>query len=71
MLVEKGIVLNLSVQLIFNSVTLYTYWNFEAWSVSNSTQKLETVLYTSMYSVLTLLCMNGGHVTDQMKVIYL
>ena len=24
-----------------------------------------------MYSVLTLLCTNGGHVTDQMKVIYL
>ena len=32
------------------------------------TLKLETIVYTSMYSVLTLLCTNGGHVTDQMKV---
>ena len=31
--------------------------------------KLETILYTSMYNVLTLFCKNSEHVTDQMKVI--
>ena len=61
---KKKTVLNFCVELIFNSVTLY--------SVSSSIQrclKLETIIYTSMYSVLTLPCMNGEHVTDQMKVI--
>ena len=71
MLIEKGFVLNLSAQLIFNSFTLYIYGNIEVWTVSSLTLKLETIVYTSMYSVLTLLCTNGGHVTDQVKVIYL
>ena len=31
--------------------------------------KLETIVYKSMYSVFTLPCTNGEHVTDQMKVI--
>ena len=48
--------------LIYNPVTLY--------SMSSSTLtylKLETILYTSMYSLFTLLCMNGEHLTSQWK----
>ena len=29
--------------------------------------KLETFVYTFMYNVFTLFCMNGEHVTDQWK----
>ena len=45
---------------IFNSVASYSMY-----------LKLETIIHTSMYSVFTIPCMNGEHVTDQIKVIEL